>query len=542
MKSRIITLFLVISFMGTIVLFSRQFRVSQIPNGSVNSCLNCHMSQFGGDARNDFGKLVETRFLSSPGAAGNVQWGPLLASLDADNDGVTNGQELQDPYGMWSSGSSNPGNSDLVSEPGNSSSSPLSSLEINFSGMTPHVDQTLYLRIIDKLNGTEVGRTSTQISESFNLSLDVIIPGRSYTIDFFADHNENGLYDSPPVDHAWRWELDDAQEDDVINFEHNTDFTDIDWKYLFTLNLTGMTPHLDQLLEIRVEDDLTSEEVGRKRIEFIPQANFSVSIPGLELNKEYKVEFYADHNGNGIYDAPTTDHAWELEFQSTNGDSEVAFPHNTNFTDIEWKYLYTLNLVSMTPHLGQKFELRIYRGDNQEELGRATIDEIPGEDFSVSIPQIETEHNYVVDFYADHNGNGEYDAPPTDHAWRLNFNSSTGNFVQNFTHNTEFTNIEWPGISSVGDQEVPLSYDLKQNYPNPFNPSTTISFSIPSAGTVTLEVYDILGREAAVLLDREMNAGKHNVTFDASSFESGVYIYRIQSVNFTASKKMILLK
>lgn len=544
MKNKLITLFIIFSFVGGVVLLSRSFRVSQMPNGSTNTCQNCHISEFGGGARNNFGKLVETRFLSSPGASGNVQWNPLLASLDADNDGVTNGQELQDPYGTWTSGSlnPNPGNSSLVTLPGLSNDSPLTTLTVNFSGMSPHVGQILYLRVIDKLNGKEVGRTSTNVSESFSLNLNVLLTGRSYYVDFFADFNNNGLYDSPPTDHAWRMELDNALGNDQLNFAHNTNFTDIDWKYLFTFNFTGMTPHVGQLLEVRVEDNVTAKEVGRTRIEFISSADFSVEIPGLELNKEYKVQFYADFNKDGTYNAPPADHAWEMNVESTDGDVTSSFSHNTNFTDIGWKYLYTLNLLNMTPHIGQKLELRVYRTDNSEEVARTKVDMIAGADFSVSIPQIEISQDYTVDFYADLNGNGNYDAPPTDHAWRMNFNSSTGNFVQNFSHNTNFTEIEWPGATAVDDDIIPSSYKLTQNYPNPFNPTTNISFSIPKLSNVTLKVFDILGREVATLINRNLTSGQHVVPFDASNLESGVYIYQIKSDNFNDAKKMMLVK
>lgn len=540
MRNKLITAFLIFSFVGGVVLISRSFRVQQIPNGSTNTCLNCHNSQFGGDARNDFGKLVETRFLTSSGSTGNVEWGPLLASLDADNDGATNGQELQDPYGEWESGNPSPGNSSLVTLPGSNSSSPITTLTINFSGMTPHVGQVLYLRIVDKLNGKEVTRTSVPITESFSLSFDVDIAGRSYNVDFFADFNTNGIYDAPPTDHAWRMELNDAQGNDELNFSHNTNFTDIEWNYQFTMNFSGMTPHIGQLLELRVEDNATSQEVGRTRIEFIPSADFSLSVPGLELNKEYKVEFYADLNQNGIYDEPPTDHAWEMNVQSTNGDVVSEFTHNTNFTDVGWKYLYTLNLLNMSPHVGQVLELRVY--DNSGEIGRTKVKSVPGENSSVSIPQIEMDHDYTVDFYADLNGNGSYDAPPTDHAWRLTFNSSTGNFVQNFSHNTNFTDIEWPGATSVNDDVVPFAYKLEQNYPNPFNPTTNISFSIPISGNVTIKVFDILGREVTTVLNKSMSAGQYSVPFNAVNLESGVYIYQIQSNNFVDAKKMMLVK
>ena len=88
----------------------------------------------------------------------------------------------------------------------------------------------------------------------------------------------------------------------------------------------------------------------------------------------------------------------------------------------------------------------------------------------------------------------------------------------------------------------PLTYDLSQNYPNPFNPSTTIKFQIPNAGNVTLKVFDILGREVTTLVDEFKNEGRYEVNFNAGKLASGVYIYTIKSNDFTASKKLMLVK
>ncbi len=89
---------------------------------------------------------------------------------------------------------------------------------------------------------------------------------------------------------------------------------------------------------------------------------------------------------------------------------------------------------------------------------------------------------------------------------------------------------------------VPTAYSLAQNYPNPFNPTTTINFTLPKSGMVTLKVYDILGQEVATLLNEVRNAGSFKVNFDASRLTSGMYIYTIKSGNFVATKKMMLVK
>jgi hypothetical protein len=542
MKKNIILVCIVLFFAVNLNSFGRDYRVAQVPNGSKLSCNTCHTNG-GGTTPNDFGKLVFKSFLVQDGAQLNVNWGPLLASLDADNDGVTNGQELQDPYGIWKTGDSAPGNASLVTSAGLNNSSPITTLTVNFNAMNPHEGQTLWLRVFDKNNMKEVGRTSVTVTETFSLTLDAIIAGNSYNIDFYSDHNGNGKYDTPPVDHAWRIELNNAQGSDIVEFTHNTNFIDIEWPFLLNIQFSGMTPHIGQLLEIRVEDDLTSEEIGRKRIESIAVADFNVDFPGIQINREYKVEMYADLNNNGIYDEPPTDHAWEVKFENNTGDYSAAFTHNTDFKDVGWKYLYTLNFVDLAPHVGQKLEMRVVKNDNGEEVSRTSIT-VPGPQFSLSIPQIEMDHDYNVEFYADHNGNGAYDAPPTDHAWRLSFNSSTGNFAQNFFHNQNFTDINWSDVTSVyaNSDGIPDQFVLNQNYPNPFNPSTIISFNLADATNVSLKVFNVLGQQVTSLLNQRMMKGLHQVQFKADNLQSGTYYYRIETDNYSETRKMLLIK
>jgi hypothetical protein len=88
-----------------------------------------------------------------------------------------------------------------------------------------------------------------------------------------------------------------------------------------------------------------------------------------------------------------------------------------------------------------------------------------------------------------------------------------------------------------------LNFKLNQNFPNPFNPETNITFAIPKRSYTTLKVYDMLGKEKAVLMNGELDSGVHSVKFiPGRYFPSGVYIYKLQSGNYSSSKKLILIK
>jgi hypothetical protein len=94
----------------------------------------------------------------------------------------------------------------------------------------------------------------------------------------------------------------------------------------------------------------------------------------------------------------------------------------------------------------------------------------------------------------------------------------------------------------LADQLLPKTVGLAQNYPNPFNPSTVIEFALPRAGHVKLEVFNILGQRAALLIDGPMTAGVHQVEFDAAKAPSGIYFYRLATETKSLTKKMILIK
>jgi len=114
-------------------------------------------------------------------------------------------------------------------------------------------------------------------------------------------------------------------------------------------------------------------------------------------------------------------------------------------------------------------------------------------------------------------------------------------------HSYRLKQVDFDGTSELSDVvevevSTPLYYSLSQNYPNPFNPSTTISYSIPADGYVTLRVYDVLGNEVASLVDEQKQSGIFNIHFNASALSSGVYYYTLKASEFTSTKKLVLMK
>lgn len=119
--------------------------------------------------------------------------------------------------------------------------------------------------------------------------------------------------------------------------------------------------------------------------------------------------------------------------------------------------------------------------------------------------------------------------------------------LTNIQQSADAAKRKWLSINKTvgiaGDQSLtPTSFHLAQNYPNPFNPTTAISYQLSAVSFVTLKVFDVLGREVAVLVNEVRQPGVYTVRWDASSFPSGVYLYRLEAGDFRAARKLMLLK
>ena len=168
-------------------------------------------------------------------------------------------------------------------------------------------------------------------------------------------------------------------------------------------------------------------------------------------------------------------------------------------------------------------------------------------------------YDVTLNIYQNVNNNPSYFTMPV----QVKLNTSMGDTIVTLFNNAQNQNFQFevignpqsivfdPGnwilknttiVTEGEDFTIPLQFSLEQNYPNPFNPSTTIEYTIPQNGFVSLKVFNVLGKEVATLVNGQNDAGNHKVEFDATSLNSGVYFYRIESRNFVETKKLVLLK
>ncbi|NUN70256.1 MAG: T9SS type A sorting domain-containing protein [Bacteroidetes bacterium] len=101
---------------------------------------------------------------------------------------------------------------------------------------------------------------------------------------------------------------------------------------------------------------------------------------------------------------------------------------------------------------------------------------------------------------------------------------------------------QWKPNSVRQDGSVATSFELSQNFPNPFNPTTSIRYSVPVSGMVTMKIYDVLGRAVMTVVNQHQEVGSYTVNLNGADLASGIYVYKIEAGSFTASKKMMLIK
>jgi len=170
------------------------------------------------------------------------------------------------------------------------------------------------------------------------------------------------------------------------------------------------------------------------------------------------------------------------------------------------QYKLTLSFSNMGPHIGQELLIRVTERPSGEEVGRKTIASIPSASFDVELYVLILNHSYNIDFYVDFNGNRQYDAPPNDHAWRLELNNITGDATVKFSHNTNFTDIGWSTPFNLLDYSgIWTGYWINRTYGSTAEVNALVeivpdSFKVRVTSTSTL----ILGNPA---LETKMGEG-----------------------------------
>lgn len=202
----------------------------------------------------------------------------------------------------------------------------------------------------------------------------------------------------------------------------------------------------------------------------------------------------------------------------TNGRTDISFSSSDVCYDMKLDYSGKILLVG--------------KGGGESGLIRlnsdGTVDSTfaPGGKLSIDL-SLGNGSNYLRSFYPLQSGDIL--------AAGFDYTSNSGDYViVKLTQNP--TGVEDQGFNQPDD------FVLYQNYPNPFNPSTTIEFSIPQSGDVSLNIYNLLGEEVKTLVNEFRQTGKYSVQFNANNFSSGIYFYKLQTDSFVETKKMILLR
>jgi hypothetical protein len=286
-----------------------------------------------------------------------------------------------------------------------------------------------------------------------------------------------------------------------------------------------------------------NKEGWRKDIATVDSITLPYHLISVHPNRDSLFIGIKDHNliksdGSDNYAVVDTTRRWDEDTRAYyGGSSNVMYlqskdkrEHQTILTtDIyrsaksgdrgSWKKIYgDSSYVAFESNPAQN---RIFIGDGKQLL----VSNDHGEEFT----NVNTFKYPITSLYQPDNRNLELYVRTKFSIWKLVDGKKT-KLLKKVT-----TNLE-------DDTSIPSKIELMQNYPNPFNPSTNIRFSLSQAEQVTVNVYNTIGQRIETLINRQMTAGSHSVTFNAEGLPSGVYIYRLEAGKYSESQKMLLVK
>ncbi len=286
---------------------------------------------------------------------------------------------------------------------------------------------------------------------------------------------------------------------------------------------------------------------------FREAGDFTSNLGGWNISQVTDIRDMLQFSGLTLQDYDSTLRGW-ADFSGTpNGlnlraddliycaiDERDILINDKNWTIEGDEECLGLNVVSLAP---------------EEDGDEVELDSVITVTFSIEIFEIDLDGIDVSD--ADENPltgldisiNGavltiNHDGLEADQEYTVVVPEATVNNIEGTTNDEGIWSFSTVSATSApGDEmNLPTAFELEQNYPNPFNPTTTISYALPEAAEVTLEVYNLQGQRVAVLVNGQQNAGVHTATFDANRLASGMYLYRIQAGSFAQTNKMMLVK
>ena len=277
---------------------------------------------------------------------------------------------------------------------------------------------------------------------------------------------------------------------------------------------------------------VATDSSSQKNVKTFPSSGYQQVniVPGFRFTSAHN-KAIPDHNAFGVKDTIT------IADDINIGDLKIIFhASHSRFSDLSARITSPISnagYLFKNPGLGTSFE-----NCNDPNV-------IFEEDAYLSMKNFE-----VIDTGAI---NGEY-IPDTLNLSNFNNHNAKGNWILFIVDNRAGATgnlVNW-GLEIIpseasdirSDLGLPAEYYLSQNYPNPFNPSTRIKYSIPNGANVDLKIYDILGRETAVLINGYRQAGNYEVEFSTvgKGISSGIYFYRLTAGNYSTVKKLIILK
>jgi len=367
----------------------------------------------------------------------------------------------------------------------------------------------------------------------------------------------------------------------IIIFMGNNTFA----KYKLTLNFASMDPHVNQMLEIRVIDKGTGYEVGRSKLDAVPGSEFKIELYVLIPDSSYRIDFYVDFNKNGTYDSPPADHVWSLDADKVQGNTELTFKHNTNFSDIEFPA--PLNFADLTGIWEGKWDNPTFEVEGKvsgtvaynESDKTLTAEGQAWGIFGSSVPV-----SYKLDGTV---GPDSWTATFTaNDPWSGSITLSNGQITGSIAYPLQLITAEVKGhygfgqaifyyhmtgsldaeeyaifqrdvktntnVTELNSKVQPNGFALYANYPNPFNPETFIQFDVPAESIVKFDIYNMIGKKVKSLLNENKSAGRYitswnGVADDGRDVASGIYFYRLEAITVTGEKivkmnKMSLIK